>query len=595
MHISFTATATLAVCSLALSGCGVGGGSPVAEAPLACDDSIKTSFVPDSQTSVVLVKEFKKGDALLLSGTATATTPLAANDVCLVKLNVGPGNPGPADAPSTSPGIGIEIWLPAASNWNQRVHTVGGGGWAGVVANSPTSIANARAAAIAGTEGAVSSYTDTGHAGNSGSFAMNPDGTFNDVLWKDFSLRSIQEQAVKTKALATAYYGSAPKYSYFEGGSQGGRQGLSLAQNFPSEYDGIIANEPAINWTEFTMAGMYPQIVFQRDLGGVGLTTEQQDLMSNAAINACDVVGGQHMGYVMDPAACTYDPSVDPNVLCTSSGGNNSTSACVTPAQATAMNKIWYGITADGSVPSPSADNGWSLAGGVHRWYGPTRGTSTYFAQYAPLGVDGPSSPSGAFFLAADQLALTLQDPTMATARFVNATGNGSDQWRTLTYADFNNAFDRGLALQPELSNIHANNPDLSAFKARGGKLLTAHGLNDELIYPGGTVNYYNKAATAAGGLAALQHFYRLYLVPGMGHAGPNGTSNPNAAPPVFSNEVFYSVLVDWVEKGIVPDRLDISTPATASVQRSQPICVYPKKATYTSGDVNVAASYTCS
>ncbi|MFS2051804.1 hypothetical protein ACEN8K_23235 [Variovorax sp. CT11-76] len=132
-----------ALAALLLTACGGGSGShnaflpiatgtpppPASAAPLACDDTLKANFKPDALTTVVAVKAFKKGDALILGGTATGATPLAANDVCMVKLNVGPGNPGPADAPSTSPGIGIEVWLPAKAAWNSRVHALGGGGW----------------------------------------------------------------------------------------------------------------------------------------------------------------------------------------------------------------------------------------------------------------------------------------------------------------------------------------------------------------------------------------------------------------------------------------------------------------------------------
>src|SRR5439155_875859 len=167
-----------------------------------CDD-LKTEFHPDSLTTVLLVKAFKKNDPLTL-GTPTSTTPIAANDVCMVKLLVGPGNPGPVGAPSTSPGIGIEIWLPARENWNHRIHVTGGGGWAGGNQTNLTVLAGAGGAGstapapsfIATARGAVSANTDTGHSGpGGGSFAMNPDGSINTVLGNDFAQRGIHEMA----------------------------------------------------------------------------------------------------------------------------------------------------------------------------------------------------------------------------------------------------------------------------------------------------------------------------------------------------------------------------------------------------------------
>ncbi len=570
--------------------------------PLVCDDTLKANFKPDANTSVVAVKSFKKGDTLLLSGSVTSATPIAASDVCMVKLNVGPGNPGPVGADSTSPGIGIEIWLPSKTAWNARVHALGGGGWQGGAAGSATAIASTDAAAIAGKEGAVSSTTDTGHASLAGgSFAMNPDGSINKTLWTDFASRGVHEQAVKTKALAAAYYGTAPKYSYWDGGSTGGRQGLNLAQNNPGDFDGILANYPAINWSRFITGELYPQIVFQRDLGGVPPTQAQQDLVSNAAIAACDVAGGQHLGYVLDPSSCTYDPTTDAAVLCTSDGGSNSTSACVTKAQATAINKVWYGMTADGSVPAPATDNGWSeassptlLGAGTHRWYGQPRGTSLYGAIFSAFGLNGLASPNGAFPISSDQVALELQNPTIGDPSFVNATGNGQSLWKQLSYAQLSNAYDRGVTLQPEFGNINTDNPDLSAFKNRGGKMLTWHGLADELIMPQGTVNYYNSVVAKAGGLSKVQDFYRLYLVPGAGHGNPNGTSNPTAEVPYFMPTQFYDALTAWVEKGTPPDALTLQT-LSSTAPKTRPICVYPKKIVYTSGDAGSAASYTCS
>ena len=581
--------------ALLLAACNGGGddnGSPTIQ-PLACDDSIKTQWINDSDTTVLLVKPFKKGDPLLLSGTPTPQTPTAQNDVCVVKVLVGPGNPGPAGAPSTSAGIGIEIWLPSAANWNRRVHVLGGGGWAGgaavasitALAGTAASSAGLSAATVAGVEGAVSAVTDTGHTIGNGSFAMNPDGSINTVLWNDFARRGIHEESIKAKSLAFRYYGEAAQFSYWDGFSTGGRQAHMEAQANPTDFNGILAGAPALNWTKFITAELYPQIVYQRDLGGVPLTTAQLTLLGNAAINACDVVGGLHLGYIPDPSTCAYDPTQDRSVLCTASGGTNSSADCVTLVQATAQNKIWYGQTADGSVPSPATDNGFALSPSPNqRWYGLTRGAGSGLAGATP------------FTIATDMVALELQDPTLATPSFTNATGNGADRWKALSYAQLSNAFDQGVALQSSFGNINTDNPDLSNLRASGGKMLMYHGLADVLIPPQGSINYYNRVANQMGGIASIQSFYRFFLIPGMTHGIGNGTTNANANPPLPTHDQLYAALTDWVERGIAPTRIDISTAATTTfpVVKSRPVCAYPAKATYTGGDVNVASSYTC-
>lgn len=600
------------ICVVGLAGCLKDGGSSssAGQTLLSCDDSMKSAFKPDANTSVQLVKAFKRGDPLP-AGAANSSTPTAPNDMCQVKLLVGPGNPGPAGAPSTSPGISIEVWLPTASNWNHRLHVVGGFGWAGsteVSTNGTPDLAFVPAS-IAGIEGAVSASTDTGHEDPSflsGSFAMNPDGTINQTLWADFSYRAIHEMAVKSKALAAAYYGSAPRYSYWDGGSGGGRQGLKEAQVNPQDFDGILAAYPGINWSQFITADLYPQIVFQRDLGGAPLSQGQMDLVSNAAINACDLVGGQHLGYILDPSQCTYDPTQDTTVLCTGSGGSNTTANCVSTVQAQAINKIWYGMTSNGSAPSPATDRGWGISpSGTQRWYGLARGTSLYASFFVKfLGTKGVASDTGeAFSMASQMVALESQDPRLADApAFRNASASSLSNWRSLSYAQLSNAFDLGLSLQTAFANINTDNPDLSAFKNRGGKLLSYHGLADELIPPQGTINYYNRVLTQLGGLSAAQSFFRLYLVPGLGHGSPNGTSNPQALPPVPAPGQFYSLLTNWVENGVAPDKVDLTNSATLSMLGlpnslavSQPVCPYPKKATYQSGNPLVAESYSCS
>lgn len=575
---------------------------------LKCDETLKDGFKPDTHTTVILVKAFRKGDVLTLKD-GPSNVPFASmgspakapNDLCLVKLVVGPGNPGPADAPSTSPGIGIEVWLPALESWNGRIHSVGGGGFVGGPAGSPVSIAWVRAGILAGTEGAVSSYTNTGHEPSDGSWGLNPDGTIAKPLWVDFAGRAIHEQAAKTKALATAYYGRSPRYSYFEGASTGGRQGHKLAQDYPDDYDGIIANLGALYWSRFSTGMFYNRLVIERDLAGKMPTNAQLDLVSNAAIKSCDVVGGQHLGYIMDTAKCRYDPSRDFMVLCRGEGGQNDTADCVTRRQAKAINKIWYGITADGSVPDPAVDNGWDQRiSGKRRWFGYSRGTSlynNYFSRLAAMvGADNPPAPlwKGDGGLAADWVAIVLQDPAMAGPKFRNSKMNGAAAWKNLTYRELDDVFNQGVAFSSHAGELDTDKPDLSAFRARGGKLLAWHGFNDEAIPVQGSIHYYESVMARMGGHEKVQDFYRLYLIPGGGHMSPQGTSNPNANPPTVGSDQFYEILVNWVEKGIAPNRIEIVSQGDSPVKRTAPICPYPQKTTFVAGDPNLAASFKC-
>lgn len=598
---------SLAAASALTTGCG-GDSSPApapapAPAPVAltCDDTMKTAFTPDANTTVLLVKSFKKGDPLALSGTAASPAPpVAANDLCLVKLNVGPGNPGPASAPSTSPGVGMEIWLPTPANWNQKIHNMGGGGWAGGANyQSTTLIATTGNAATAGNEGSVVGTTDTGHSIGNGSFAMNPDGTINSTLWQDFAERSLHELALKTKALAAAYYLQTQKFAYWDGCSTGGRQGYKIIQNYPDDYNGYLVGAPAFNWTKFITTELYPQVVYQRDLGGTPLTSAQLALVNASAVSTCDVVGGQHLGFVLDPQQCTYDPTRDASVLCTGTVGTggvvgtNSTAACVAPVQAQAMNKIWFGQTPDGSVPDPAANNGFNAnLTDEQLWYGLSRGATL-------SGLAGPTP----FTISSDMVALELQNPTLATTSFINATGNGANGWKNLTYGQLADAFAQGVALQPFFGNINTDNADLSGAKAAGVKILQYHGSADVLIPTTNSINYYTRVANLDGGYAKTQAYDRLFLIPGMGHCSGVGTAqgaagvSPAVTPANFAQPAagqLFGVLKAWVEGGAASAPASIAL-TSSDATTSQLICPYPQKATYNgSGAINAAASYTC-
>ena len=564
--------------------------APVA---LSCDDTMKTAFKPDANTTVLLVKAFKKGDVLTLG---TATTPVAANDVCLVKLNVGPGNPGPAGAPSTSPGIGMEIWLPTAANWNQKIHNIGGGGWAGGNHGVITTLASGGNGVTAGTEGSVVGSTDTGHSISNGSFAMNPDGTINSALWQDFSERSLHELALKTKALVSAYYLKTQKYAYWEGCSTGGRQGYKIIQNHADDYNGYLVGAPAFNWTKFITAELYPQVVYQRDLAAVALSSAQQALMGARAVSSCDVVGAQHLGFILDPQQCAYDPAKDAAVLCTgtvgSNGvvGTNATAACVTPVQAMAQNKIWFGQTPDGSVPDPAANNGYNANLASNQlWYGLTRGASSGLAGASP------------FSISSDMAALELQDPTIATPSFTNAVSNGLNRWQSLTYGQLANAFAQGISLQPFFGNINTDSADLSAAKASGAKIVQYHGSADVLIPTQNSVNYYTRVANLDGGFAKTQAYDRLFLIAGMGHCSGVGTQQGTAgvSPPANTSSVplpaagqLFTAVTNWVENGTAPAAITLQS---VDASASQLLCPYPQKPTYSgTGSITAAASYAC-
>ncbi|HSW21662.1 MAG TPA: tannase/feruloyl esterase family alpha/beta hydrolase, partial [Burkholderiaceae bacterium] len=546
---------------------------------------MKTAFKPDANTSVVLVKSFKQGDPLGLSGT-TGTPPAAAADVCLVKLVVGPGSPGAASAPSTSAGIGIEVWLPAPAAWNERIRNLGGGGWAGGDHASTARIGAVAAAGVA-SAGYVVGTTDTGHAVGAGTFAMRKDGGINTTLWTDFAERSLNELAVKTKALASAYYLKPQKFAYWQGCSTGGRQGYKMAQAHPDQYDGYVIEAPAINWTRFITNELYPQVVAQRDLGG-NLSNAQLGFVSAAAVSACDVVAGQHLGFIPDPRQCRYDPSRDAAVLCNGVQGNgivgtSANAACVNATQAHAINKIWYGQTADGTAPDPLLDNASNatLANSNHLWWGLSRG-----ANLTLLAGDAANPPFfGPFPIAADMVALELQDPSYSTPFFTNATGNGANRWATMTYADLAGAYAQGDALQPYFGNINTDNPDLTKVRDKGAKIIHFHGWGDQLIAPAGSVNYYTRTANVVGGFAEVQKFNRLFMVPGLGHCGGVGSVSGSASPAVTANSVplpgptqFFDALVDWVENAKAPDRVVLQS-ANASI--TMPVCPFPKKPTY--------------
>jgi pimeloyl-ACP methyl ester carboxylesterase len=484
--------------------------STVAAAPLPCADLARLAL---PEATVTAAEEVPAGEYAPPAGPRLAKLPA----FCRVALSV-------------APQIRIEVWLPK-DGWNGRYRGEGGGGYAGQISYGGL------AAGIQA--GYATASTDTGHpASAGGTFALNPDGTLNRQLIADFAERSLRELAVKAKAIIKAYYGSAPTFSYWNGCSTGGRQGLMAAQRFPEDYDGAVIGAPAINWDRFIPSELWPQIVMNKTAGGP-ISSSKLTAVTRAAVAACDASDGVSDGIINDPRKCAYDPSA-----LTCKAGDDPAS-CLSPQEAEAVRKIWNGPT---------------TASGQRLWFGLERGT--------PLtGLAG----TNAFPIATAHFQYWIHQ-------------NPQFDWQTLGEADFAADF---LASQRTFHDvIGTDDPNLERFRKHGGKMIIWHGESDPLIFPRGTVNYYQRVLAANGGAQEVTQFARLFLAPGVGHCGGGDGPGPVG---------LFDAVVNWVEKGIAPDTVPAARRRQDGSVMSRPLCAYPATAKWTGrGSTDDAASFVC-
>jgi Tannase and feruloyl esterase len=352
----------------------------------------------------------------------------------------------------------------------------------------------------------------------------------------------------------------------------------------------------------------------QNDVGHV-IASAKLNFASGRAVTMCDTL---KLGLLLDPYSCRYDPTKDAAALCSGVAGNGvagtnaDASKCMNLAEATTLNKMWCGWTRDGSVPDPATDNGNGVAVATDQlWYGNTRGTNLTGVNVAGVLPTAPglsvASQAGPLTLSTDFLALVLQNPAYAWTNFTNATGNGQSKYLTLTYGAFAGAYDQALVENTQyFSSINTDDPDLSAARNAGVKVLHYHGRADEVIFSQGSVNYYNRVAGVMGGIAQVQNFDRLYLILGLAHDstfGRSGQINPTTLGIVDGGSIplpqgsvgrdeLFTAMTNWVENGTAPGRIDI---ASTNGGATRPICVYPQKATYKgAGAVNASTSYDC-
>lgn len=441
--------------------------------------------------------------------------------------------------------IHIAVWLP--TDWNGRFQGVGGGGFScgiGYANNSQSSPGLSETIR----DGYATAGTDCGvplSDAVTGRWALDSNGRLDKPLIENFVSAGIHGMTVVGKAVTELFYSDEIQYSYFMGCSTGGREALMEAQRYPADYDGIVSGAPAINWTSWVPAAIWPPLVMKQ-LDNA-LTTCKQEAFTQAVVQACDADDGVTDGIISDLASCEWnaDELVGASTPC----------GTITSTDAIVMNEIWQGPEVAGTLPL---------------WHGLARGAS-------PSMIAGTTTENGVttpqpFGLPVGWLGTWLQrDPSW--------------DWTTLTPARFNTLF-----LQSNLqfsSTIDTNDPDLSAFKRHGGKLLMWHGLADPLIPPQGTVDYYRDVQQEMGGPGRTSSFARLFLAPGAAHclsaAGP-APDDPMAA------------LARWVEDGQAPRSIPATlTDPADDVTLSRPLCAYPLVARYTGqGSTREAQNFAC-
>nr|POE48814.1 putative feruloyl esterase [Quercus suber] len=447
----------------------------------------------------------------------------------------------------THPGQGDEIhayiWLPL-DDWNGRLLGQGGGGY----------MAGGETLGPAVALGYVAANTDAGHTVHghrddtelsSKSWALASKGNVNLALLHDFAHRAIEDLPKIAKQVIEGFYGEKQKFSYWNGCSTGGRQGMMLAQRAPKEFDGILAIAPAINWATFVPTMLWPQVLMKN--ANYFPPACEFEAIRQAAIRACDGLDGVQDGMVAAPGLCDFDASSAVGQVYDCEGDKRK----ISQGAATLANAIWEGPKRDGKQV----------------WFGYPH--ETVLAGPGPL--DGMAST-----ICDDNNKNCKLSPFPIAADWVGNFVLGDLDWdaSTMTEDQFWDILERSEKTYASI--ISADSPDLSSFKR--------HGLADQAIFANGSTHYYERVEARD---PEIRDFFRLFESPGAQHCfGGHGVLPTSAL----------ESLVDWVESGNAPQTLAAaSTPSDdQSPAKTRILCPYPQVAVYQGGDENDAASFQC-
>jgi len=428
--------------------------------------------------------------------------------------------------PTPDSDIRVEVWLPL-SGWNRKVQAAGNGGLGGTIPYSTL------AAAVR--SGYAATGTDTGHVGGNGDFVPG-----HPEKLVDFAYRAIHEMTVAAKAVVNAHYDARPARAYFNACSTGGRQGLVEAQRYPDDFDGIVAGAPAADFTGIAaqfIKDVRAQFPDPKNLTPL-LSPDTMKSVAAQILEQCDALDKVKDGVMEDPRQCKVDVS---------------TLTGLSPEQRAALKTIYGATRAGGETVFPGQPFGGE--GDVAGWPAWISGSVR----------DGQTAVPSARYMFGTQLFkyLVFNDPEWDYTKYDLSTWK-ADTKRTASY-------------------LNATNPDLSAFKSKGHKLLLWHGWADAGLSPLATIKYYDEVKARD---PKVDEYVRMFMLPGVLHcAGGAGPAN-----------VDWAAAIDgWVESGKAPERLIAQKGTGAAVTRTRPLCAYPQHAAYTgTGSTDQAENFVC-
>lgn len=488
----------------------------------------------------------------------------------------------------------IKFHLRLPTSWNRRFFYTGGGGTDGNLGNTLIPQLNQGYAVVS---------TDSGHdnAVNTSVVAGPNEFGFDPQARSDYGYNGPAEVTEKAKALVRAYYGEKPRYSYFVGCSEGGREALMLSQRYPDFFDGIVAGNPGMDLPKAALAHPWDAQAFARaaraktpfgnpDLAS-SFTNAELAAVGAAILAACDADDGVADGMVLNPQACEFDPATL----------GPSGSGLLSQAQVTALKQSHAGPR-NSRGRQLYADWMWDPGIGAFGWRQwkigplfpgfPVPGNSALIVTLGGgalpfIFTTPPNSSTAGTDVAPPNAGITNSSPAgPGTAGF----GDAYVPW-VLSFNMDHDApkifAETRLYRESAMDFMFSSGTDYRKFRAKGNKLVVYTGGADPVFSANYHLKWYRRLVAQNGGFERTQDFARLFVVPGMNHCGGGPSTSQFDA---------FAALVNWVENDQAPDSIVATAPTgTPWPGRTRPLCPYPEIARYKgTGDINAAASFEC-